>query len=115
MRALRERGDVCAVVEKWNAYGGPHGIRQDLFGIIDILVLDPEKGVIGIQACAGSGFRAHIRKLTEERAENTEQWLRTPGTSLWIWAWRKVKKVKGGKAMIWQPRVQEITLDDLEG
>ena len=114
MRALRERGCICAVVEKWNQFGGPHGIRQDLFGIIDILILDPEKGVIGIQACAGSGNKAHYRKLTEERAQETTDWLNTPGTSLEIWAWRKIKKVHGGKAMIWKPKVTIITLEDIK-
>lgn len=35
--SLRHRGEV--EFSRW-----PHGIRQDLFGIIDVLALDPECG-----------------------------------------------------------------------
>jgi len=42
------------------------------------------------------------------------EWLETPGTSLEIWCWRKVKHKRGGKAMRWQAKVVEITLEDLE-
>jgi len=115
IRALREQGARCAVVEKWNQYGGGgHGIRQDLFGIIDILALDPS-GVLGIQCCAGSGFSSHIEKLTVEHAQESIDWLSTPGTRLQIWAWRKLKVKRGGKAMRWTPRIHEITMDDFGG
>lgn len=110
LRALRARGLVAAIVERWNQYAGPHGIRQDLFGIIDVLALDPERGVIGIQSC-GSAFSEHFRKLTTEKAQETSDWLSTPGTSLELWGWRKVKLKRGGKAERWTPRVVQITLD----
>ena len=113
MRQLRNEGAICAVVEKWNPHVGPHGIRQDLFGIIDILVLDPARGVIGIQACSGSGYSAHITKLCVERAQETFDWLSTPGTGLYIWAWRRVKLKRGSKAVRWKPRIKQITLEDL--
>ncbi len=111
MRALREQGRVCAVVEKWNAHVGPHGVRQDLFGIIDVLALDPERGVVGVQSCTTS-FAAHERKLLEERAQECIDWLSTPGTSLELWGWRKVKIKRGGKAERWQPRIRVFTLAD---
>lgn len=113
IRELKNNGRVCAVVEKWNPYVGTHGIRQDLFGIIDVLALDPERGVVGVQCC-GSSFAAHYRKITEERYQETLDWLQTPGTVLEIWAWRKLKKKRGGKAMVWRPKIVEITLDDLK-
>jgi hypothetical protein len=84
LRALREQGLVCAIVEKCNPYGGPHGIRQDLFGIIDILALDPRRGVVGIQS-TGQDSSGHFRKLTQEKAQECQDWLYTPGTSLEIW------------------------------
>jgi hypothetical protein len=115
IRELKNQGRVCAIVEKWNQYAGPHGIRQDLFGIIDVLALDPDRGVVGVQACAGSGFSAHYRKLTEERAQETKDWLSTPGTSLELWAWRKVKLKPKGKAEVWKPRVKQITIEDVYG
>ena len=112
IRELKNNGRVCAIVEKWNPHVGSHGIRQDLFGIIDVLALDPERGVIGVQCCGG-GLASHRRKMIEERAQETYDWLSTPGTKLEIWAWRKVKLKRKGKAMRWRPKIIEITLDDL--
>jgi hypothetical protein len=113
IRELKNQGRVCAIVEKWNQYVGSHGIRQDLFGFIDIISLDPERGVVAIQSC-GQSFSGHLRKITEEKASEVYEWLRTPGTKLELWGWRKLKKNRGGKAMVWTPRVQEITLQDLK-
>ncbi len=113
LRALREQGLVCAIVEKWNPYGGSHGIRQDLFGIIDVLALDPQRGVVGVQS-TGNDFAGHLRKLTEDRAQECLDWLSTPGTTLELWAWRKVKAQRGGKLLIWQPRVQVFTQADFQ-
>lgn len=113
IRELRNNGRKCAIVEKWNPYVGEHGIRQDLFGIIDVIALDPERGVVGVQCC-GSNFAAHYRKITEDRLQETIDWLQTPGTALEIWSWRKVKKKRGGKAMVWRPRIKVITLEELQ-
>jgi hypothetical protein len=103
---------VCAIVEKFNQYAGPFGKRSDLFGIIDVLALDPERGVVGVQSC-GQAFAEHFRKLTIEKAQETSDWLGTPGTTLELWGWRKVKLKRGGKAERWTPRVREITLADI--
>lgn len=111
IRALREMGRKCAIVEKWNPHVGDHGIRQDLFGIIDIIALDPERGVVGVQAC-GQNFAAHERKLLLERNQECVDWLSTPGTKLELWGWRKLKVKRGGKAVRWSPRIREFTLDD---
>jgi hypothetical protein len=113
LRELRDQGRVCAVVERRNQFVGPHGISEDLFGIIDVLALDPARGVVGVQVC-GQDFAGHVRKITEEKRQETYEWLRTPGTVLEIWGWRKVKAKRGGKLMLWKPRVQEITMEDLE-
>ena len=107
LRHLREEGRVCAIVEKWNSHAR---IRQDLFGIIDIIALDPERGVLGIQS-TGSAFSEHLDKLTRDKAQQTLDWLNTPGTELWLYGWRKVKRVRGGKAMVWSPRILQITPD----
>lgn len=112
LRALKQQGRVCAIVEKFNSYAGEHGRRIDLFGIIDVLALDPERGVVGIQS-TGQDFAAHLRKLTEEKIQEVTDWLTTPGTSLELWGWRKVKLHRGSRAERWMPRVQEITMDYL--
>ncbi len=113
MRELRNQGRRCAIVEKWNAHVGPFGVRQDMFGIIDIIALDPERGVVGVQSC-GQAFAAHMRTLTVTRYQESHDWLSTPGTVLELWGWRKVKVKRGGKAMVWRPRIKIITLEDLD-
>lgn len=109
LKALRERGLVSAIVEKFNSHVGPFGIRQDLFGIIDVLALDPQTGVVGVQS-TGKDFSSHRVKLLEERNQECRDWLKTPGTTLELWGWRKVKLKRGGKAMRWKPRVAHIKL-----
>jgi len=108
LRALRAQGRICAVVERWNPYAGPHGVRQDLFGWIDIIALDPEKGIVAIQSTTGNAFRKHLNKIKQDCAENVLEWLHCGGKAE-LWAWRKVKLKRGGKAEVWRPRIVEIT------
>lgn len=128
LRDLRQQGRICAIAEKWNPFGGPInpktarrvGIRKDLFGWIDIVVLDPERGIGGIQS-TGQAFSEHVKKLLDsECTENVIEWLKsgkccTCGNHLTfveVWGWRQLVKKRGGKAKVWVPRVREITLDD---
>jgi len=111
LQALRELGCVACVVEKFNQFGGKFGIRQDMFGIIDIVSLDVID-TIGIQACS-TDLKAHYDKLTVERAEQTIEWLRSPYRKLFIYSWRKIKLNRGGKAMRWSAKIREITMKDL--
>ena len=113
LRELRNQGRRCQIVERWNAYVGPAGVRQDFLGIIDVIALDPVRGVVGVQSC-GQAFAAHEHKLLEERAQECVDWLSTPGTVLELWGWRKVKLARGGKALRWKPRVREFTLADFD-
>lgn len=113
IRHLRNQGRRCAIVEKFNAFVGPHGVRQDLFGIIDVIALDPEHGVVGVQSC-GNQFSEHYKKITEDRAQEAIDWLCTPGTRLELWAWRKVKVKRGGKAMRWSPRIHVFSFEDFK-
>lgn len=56
----KSNGWPRAVVEKWN----PHTkTRADLWGCIDMLVLDDEPGTLGVQACAGASHAARARKV----------------------------------------------------
>lgn len=97
-------------VERWIP---GRNIRKDYLDIIDFIALDPATGVVGIQS-TGQDFAGHLRKLTEEKADNTRAWLETPGTSLILIGWRKIKVKRGGKAMKWEPRIKHITLEDLK-
>ena len=109
LKANRDKGRVCGIVERFNAHVGPHGIRQDLFYFIDIVAMDVEtRTLVGIQSC-GQSFAEHERKilLTAE----ARVWLHCMG-KIELWGWRKLKKKRGGKAMVWTPRVREFTLED---
>lgn len=108
LKAMREQGRICGIVEKFNQYAGKFGIRQDLFGFIDIVAIDPQDGIVAIQSC-GSSFSAHVEKLLEERNENVFEWLKH--ASVELWGWRKVKLKRGGLAMRWKPRVADISID----
>lgn len=84
LRQLRERGFRAAVVEKWN----PHAkIRQDLFGIIDVLGV--RKGeTIGVQATTFDNRLARVRKCAESDSIGD---LRDADWTLEVHGWRKVK------------------------
>src|SRR5262245_6103902 len=106
LRALRNEGAICGIVERFNQHVGPHGIRQDLFGFIDAIALVPGKGIVGIQCCARSGHAAHRTKICEN--EIAPEWLKQGGR-IEIWSWGKQKLKRGGKAERWTPKVEFIT------
>jgi len=108
LKAMREQGRLCEIVERFNRFAGPHGIRQDCFGFLDILCIDPADGIVGIQS-AGNSFSQHCRKLLDERNEAVYEWLKHAKCE--IWCWRKVKLQRGGKAERWQPRIADLLLD----
>jgi hypothetical protein len=111
LKALKARGLKAGIVEKFNYHVGPHGIRIDLFGIIDIIALDFKKGFIGVQSC-GTDFSGHMNKMMVDKAQDCIDWLSTPGGHLELWGWRKVKVKRGGKAMRYEPRVHVFKLSD---
>ena len=80
---LRQQGvDLVQVVEKWN----PHArIRQDLFGVIDILAIR-EGETIGVQATSASNVSSRVRKLEESDALIA---LRAAGWTVLVHGWRK--------------------------
>ena len=111
LRALRQEGRLCAITEKWNAHAGPFGIRQDLFGFIDVLALDRQRGFVGVQCCAGSGHAARRTKILNDCHNEALEWLHCGG-KIEIWSWRKLRLKRGGAAMRWAPRIDELTLYD---
>ena len=114
LKALRDQGMTCDVVERFiRRAGQPHGVRRDLFHVVDILAMSEDRGFVGVQCFGASGFSEHWRKVTEEYRENTRMWLRCGGR-LELWGWRKLKVKRGGKAVRWHPRIVEVTLVDIE-
>ena len=100
---IKKAGLDYQIVEHWNPYSKR---RIDLFGIIDLLVLD--NGIVGYQVC-GADYQPHIKKITEDEKEKTIKWLNSNGR-LEIWSWRKLKKVRGMKAMEWKPRIADVLI-----
>lgn len=85
MELCRKRGWVPAVVEKWN----PHvKRRQDLYGFLDLVVMDDQPGLLGVQATGGRGdVASHVAKLAGIPA--VAEWLGR-GLRLEIWSWRQL-------------------------
>lgn len=52
---------TCEVVERWNAFAR---IRQDLFGIIDIVALD-EQQTLGVQTTSWTNVSARVKKIAD--------------------------------------------------
>lgn len=92
---LRGRGYLVAVVEKWN----PHvKIRQDLFGVLDLLAVKPGE-ILGVQTTSGDNVSKRLAKFAESDAVPR---LRESGMRLEVHGWRKL----AGK---WVPRVEDVS------
>ena len=61
---LREQGMKAEVVERWNAFAK---VRQDLFGIIDIVALG-DGVTVGVQTTSKVNMNARLQKITESEA-----------------------------------------------
>ena len=84
LKHLRDAGyPLVQVVERWN----PHArIRQDLFGIIDVVAVGAD--IVGVQATSASNVSKRIAKITESPALPI---LRKAGIRVLVHGWRKVK------------------------
>ena len=93
LKLLRDEGYLCAVVEKWN----PHAkIRQDLFGVIDILGIRAA-GVIAVQTTSLSNIASRIEKVET----NPNLWLMlNAGWDVEVHGW--AKKGAKGKRKLWE-------------
>lgn len=109
LRECRARGYICDKAEKFNAYAGPFGRREDLFNFIDIIYLDRANGIVAIQSTGPSGHSQHRRKILEN--EFALEWLKCGG-KIELWSWRKLLLKRGGKARRWTPRIENITEDN---
>lgn len=115
LKALKEEGALCGIVERFIQHAGPvvfstvngkrmgkhTGVRKDLFGIIDIIALFPDRTrVCGVQSC-GTAFSEHKKKILE--SAYAPIWLRYADLELWGW-----RKLKSG----WAPRIYKFSLID---
>ena len=88
---LRGRGYRVAICEHWNHYAK---VRQDLFGIIDLLAIRPGE-VLGVQATSYSNVSARLHKIAESEAAPD---IRAAGIKIEVHGWHK-------KGKVWEPRV----------
>lgn len=117
----RERGWVPATVEQ----RVPHTfITRDLFGFIDIVVLDGKRGLLGVQATTGDHTGHRIDKINDTSPEGVRPaalaWLRA-GLRLEVWGWRKRNDRTPGAKKVWTLRRikaelvdDELVWDDVE-
>jgi hypothetical protein len=123
---LRKDGWTAGVVERFNQHVGPHGIRQDFCGGIDLIAFRGERAeegvlsirinpgeILGVQCCAASGLAAHRTKLLAE--PRMREWV-AAGGRLVIQSWGTLacvkKDGKKGKARRWTCREVELRLED---
>lgn len=110
LQSLRDQGRLCGITQTWN----PHaGIRQDLFGWIDIIALDPaESAIVAIQSTDGAHYAEHLKSLLDGKVtEKVIEWL-CCGGHVEVWGSRKLLVKRSGKAQHWVAQVRKITLAD---
>ena len=100
LKLLRDRGYMCAVVEKWNPYVR---IRQDLWGFADILAIRDNESLL-VQTTSGSNVSARLAKI----ADNVQAsiWTCSPNRKIVVHGWRKVGE--RGKRKLWECREVEV-------
>ena len=81
LKYLRADGWLCAVVEHWNSHAR---IRQDLFGVVDILAIRDGE-TLAVQTTS-TGVSARVRKIAD--AEATPH-IRAAGWRFHVHGWRK--------------------------
>lgn len=79
---LRKRGyPLVQVVERWNPFAH---VRQDLFGIIDVVAVGDD--IVGVQATSASNVSSRVAKVTESEALPV---LRKAGIRVLVHGWSK--------------------------
>ena len=102
LRYWREMGYVAAVVERWNCFSQT---RHDLFGMFDIVAYDADD-TIGIQVTTGTNHNKRVTKITTN--PNLRRWLVGPGRRAVVASWAPRKVKRGGKAVRYHRRGQEL-------
>ena len=101
LKHLRDAGYYAAIVEHFNPWVK---IRQDAFGILDIIAVHREHpGVLGIQCTSASNMSSRVKKILA--APVTPTWI-AAGNRLEVWGWSK--KGARGKRKTWCLTVHPI-------
>ena len=105
----RKKGFPVDVTERWIPRAN---IRKDLFGIIDLIILDIQAPrIIGVQTTSGSNHAARIKKALD--SDILRAWL-ICGGRFFVVSWRKLvaRKKDGSKAKLprWAGRSSHVEL-----
>jgi len=85
LKLLRSEGYSVSVVEHWNSFAR---LRQDLFGIIDIIAIkEGQFGVLGIQTTSKGNITARMKKAGVNK--NLLVWYKA-GNNFEVHGWGKV-------------------------
>lgn len=82
---LEKQGYRVAIVERWNPFAR---IRQDLFGIVDLLAIRAGE-TLGVQTTSASNMAARVTKIAESDAIAD---IRAAGWGVHVHGWRKNTK-----------------------
>lgn len=100
---LKDHGFTVAKTEHWNHYAKR---RQDLFGFIDTLALNPNTwdALLAVQSTTGDHHADRRDKILAH--EVTYLWLRHARLELWSWSKRGAR----GKRKLWTLRRERFVL-----
>ena len=98
LKMLRDHDWYAEVVEHFNSFTKR---RHDLFGFADIIALKKDYRPLLVQVTSGSNVSARLKKIEESELIELVRF----SFVVQVHGWRKIKKKRGGKAMIWQPRI----------
>lgn len=79
---LRKNGYMVAITEKWNPFAK---IRQDLFGIVDVLAVR-EGETLAVQCTSADNVSSRVNKIAESESVPM---LRKAGWKIVVHGWRK--------------------------
>lgn len=109
LKKLRDAGYMAEVVERFNRFAGPHGIRQDLFNFIDIVAVKGND-TLGIQTTTQSGVSKRIAKICA--LQSADSWLHGSSRRILVHGW--AKRGPRGKRKVWTCSETEITPDQIQ-
>jgi hypothetical protein len=105
---FEQLGCLVGHVEKWIPQIKR---RQDLWGLFDQVVVGFEPfSTLYVQSCAGSSHAAHKAKMLAN--PNLGPVLKA-GNGVALVSWRTKKVKRGGKAVVWVPRLELFSLKEI--
>jgi hypothetical protein len=103
LELLRSEGWLCTKIEYWNPWAK---MRVDGFGWIDILAIQ-DGCIMGVQTTTSTNLAARLKKAKALAA--FRHWLQAGGKAQFH-GWKQ----SGNGRRLWQPRIVNVALEDLD-